>query len=125
MSFLLGIGSWFMKNPMFLIIAAVASLIAFQNFQISSLKSENSKAKNEIAQIKVDQKATALNLDRIDLIQQQQSQTRNTQTIIRERIVNVPVKGIDRPFVDDPGLLDRADVMREHQRSYKETTTND
>jgi len=39
------------------------------------------------------------------------------QTKIRGEIGNVQVKGSDRPFVDDPGLRERVDRMRNYQES--------
>lgn len=54
----------------------------------------------------------------VDSIRDLQIETTNTQVIVRDRIRDVPVKAEDRPFVDDPGLLDRASIMRDHQAGY-------
>ncbi len=54
----------------------------------------------------------------VDSIRDLQIKTTNTQVIVRDRIRDVPVKAEDRPFVDDPGLLDRASIMRDHQAQY-------
>lgn len=54
----------------------------------------------------------------VDSIRDLQLETTNTQVIVRDRIRDVPVKAEDRPFVDDPGLLDRASIMRNHQAEY-------
>lgn len=54
----------------------------------------------------------------VDSIRDLQLKTTNTQVIVRDRIRDVPVKAEDRPFVDDPGLLDRASIMRNYQAEY-------
>lgn len=116
MILLSNIVGFFTKNPMLLIIMAVAGWITFQNFQVDRLKGENADLKEEVAQLAIDSEAVKKNLEAISIIQEEMAKTRSTQTVIRERIINVPVKAEDRPFVDDPGLLDRAGVMRDHQR---------
>lgn len=111
--------AWILKNPVPVLGALLLALFLYQNHQVKSLKAENLNLKTEISQVKVDQKTTLDNVRRLDNLETAIANTRSTQTIIRERIQDVPVLGEDRPFVSDPALLDRADIMRDTQERYK------
>jgi len=83
------------------------------------------KNANQIESLQVDLTQLNTNFDAyksnvvtVDDIQSLQSTTVRTQYEVRERIRNVPVIAEDRPFIVDPGLLDRVDIMRTHQESY-------
>ncbi len=109
---------WLMAKPMLIAGALFLAFVTYQFLENRHLKEANADFKAEISVVRQEVKDTQENLTRVDTIQSANAGTRNTQTIIRERIQNVPVASTDRPFVDDPGLLDRVDVMRDHQRSY-------
>lgn len=106
-------------NPLLVIVPMIIGAFAFLYFQNQSLSASNKKMKDEIAVIKEDAKNTEENINRVDAIQQSSANIRNTHTIIRERMNNVEVLGEDRPFVSDPGLLDRARILRDYQRSVQ------
>ncbi len=109
---------WLMSKPMLIAGIVFLSFVTYQFFENRHLKEANADFKVEIAAVQKEVADTQQNLTRVDTIQSANAGVRNTQTIIRERIQNVPVASTDRPFVDDPGLLDRIDVMRDHQRAY-------
>ena len=88
-------------------------------YENGRIKAENAQLEAQVETIQQENKDTKENLEKIDILQQQSSQIRNTQTIIRERIRDVPVNEEDRPFANNPGLLDRIDVMRDYQQSYR------
>ena len=116
--------TWILGNPIKVLSIAVAAFVVFQFFEVRRLRDANADMKTEITQLQTDQKELLKNVGRIDALELSIANTRSTQTIIRERVNNVPVLAEDRPFVNDPGMLDRADIMRDAQERYKSTLPN-
>jgi hypothetical protein len=132
MNFILDLTSkvfkWAFKNPTYILMIIIISYFGFQYMENQSLKAQNKALETQIEEVQTTLTQTTENLDRLDNIEQIVQGTTNTQTIIRERIRNVPVNEEDRPFVTDPGLLARVDIMRDYQESYKSeryTTSDD
>jgi hypothetical protein len=117
--FLGNIFGWIIKNPLPILVLVIACFIYFQMIETNRLKIENQSLETRIESVQKENKDIRTNLDIVNTIQQQNSQVRDTQTIIRERIRDVPVYEEDRPFANNPGLLDRIDVMRDYQQSYR------
>jgi hypothetical protein len=105
------------------IIAIVIAFVGYLAWDYKNAKVQLAVAKRDVAEAKAQ-----YNQLRTDFNTYKESQvTLNTmfaaqrglviqQEKTKESIRNVPVKGTDRPFVDDPGLLERARRLREYQQ---------
>lgn len=106
-----------------LVVAIIAVIVLGFSIYQSGVNAEKSAnqiedLKEEVAQSNANIENLKKNVVTVDDIQNLQQTTVRTQYEIRERVRNVPVLAEDRPFVADPGMLDRADIMRSHQESY-------
>jgi len=117
MGFLLGIGGWILKNPVPVMIALAVALFAYTWNENKNLKAENKEMAAAVQTLEDEAILTQENLGRIDDLQNEIARVRNNQGRIRNTINEIPANEDDRPFVDNPGLLDRIDVMRDHQQS--------
>lgn len=126
MSFLLGIGGWILKNPVPVMVALVVALFAYTWNENKSLKAENKEMADAVQILEDEAETTKENLGRIDDLQNEIARVRNNQGRVRNTINEIPANEDDRPFVDNPGLLDRIDVMRDHQQSVpRQDSTGD
>lgn len=119
MSFIIKILKWNLLNPGYMIILILAAYFTFQFIENKNLKAQNQALETRIEEVQTTLNQTQVNIQRLENIEQIVQGTTNTQTIIRERIRDVPVNEEDRPFVNDPGLLARASIMRDYQQSYQ------
>ncbi len=117
MGFLLGIGGWVLKNPVPVMVALAVALFAYTWNENKSLKAENKEMAAAVKILEDEAIITQENLGRIDDLQNEIARVRNNQGRVRNTINEIPANEDDRPFVDNPGLLDRIDVMRDHQQS--------
>lgn len=117
MGFLLGIGGWILKNPIPVMVALAVALFAYTWNENKNLKDENKEMAAAVQTLEEEAETTKENLGRIDDLQNEIARVRNNQGRIRNTINEIPANEDDRPFVDNPGLLDRIDVMRDHQQS--------
>ena len=117
MGFLLGIGGWILKNPVPVMVALAVALFAYTWNENKSLKAENKEMADAVKILEDEAIITQENLGRIDDLQNEIARVRNNQGRVRNTINEIPANEDDRPFVDNPGLLDRIDVMRDHQQS--------
>ena len=117
MGFLLGIGGWVLKNPIPIMVALAVALFAYTWNENKSLKDKNEDLAASVQTLQDEAETTKLNLGRIDDLQNEIARVRNNQGRVRNTINEIPANEDDRPFVDNPGLLDRIDVMRDHQRT--------
>lgn len=117
MGFLLGIGGWILKNPVPVMVALAVALFAYTWNENKSLKAENKEMADAVQILEDEAETTKENLGRIDDLQNEIARVRNNQGRVRNTINEIPANEDDRPFVDNPGLLDRIDVMRDHQQS--------
>lgn len=119
MGFLIGFWGWVLKNPVPVLGTIFVAFFLWTMAENKSLKAKNEDIKGQLEHVQEEQQKTQENISRVDGIQSEMQRTRSSQSTVRERIREVPVKGEDRPFINDPGLLDRIDVMRNHQQSYR------
>lgn len=117
MGFLLGLGGWVLKNPVPIMIALAVGLFAWTWNENKSLKAKNEDLATAVSTLERDAADTKLNLDRIGDLESEIARVRRNQGSVRTIINEIPANEDDRPFVDNPGLLDRVDVMRDHQRT--------
>jgi cell division protein FtsB len=117
MGFLLGIGGWILKNPIPVMVALAVALFAYTWNENKNLKDENKEMAAAVKTLEDEAIITQENLGRIDDLQNEIARVRNNQGRVRNTINEIPANEDDRPFVDNPGLLDRIDVMRDHQQS--------
>lgn len=117
MGFLLGIGGWILKNPVPVMVALAVALFAYTWNENKNLKDENKEMAAAVKTLEDEAIITQENLGRIDDLQNEIARVRNNQGRVRNTINEIPANEDDRPFVDNPGLLDRIDVMRDHQQS--------
>lgn len=117
MGFLLGIGGWILKNPVPVMVALAVALFAYTWNENKNLKAENKEMADAVQILEDEAETTKENLGRIDDLQNEIARVRNNQGRVRNTINEIPANEDDRPFVDNPGLLDRIDVMRDHQQS--------
>jgi cell division protein FtsB len=117
MGFLLGIAGWILKNPIPVMVALAVALFAYTWNENKNLKDENKEMAAAVKTLEDEAIITQENLGRIDDLQNEIARVRNNQGRVRNTINEIPANEDDRPFVDNPGLLDRIDVMRDHQQS--------
>jgi hypothetical protein len=117
MGFLLGVGGWILKNPVPVMVALAVTLFAYTWNENKSLKEENKEMAAAVETLEAEAIITQENLGRIDDLQNEIARVRRDQGRVRNTINEIPANEDDRPFVGNPGLLDRIDVMRDHQRS--------
>jgi len=117
MGFLLGIGGWILKNPVPVMVALAVALFAYTWNENKNLKDENKEMAAAVQTLEEEAATTKENLGRIDDLQNEIARVRNNQGRVRNTINEIPANEDDRPFVNNPGLLDRIDVMRDHQQS--------
>lgn len=115
--FLKAIFGWIFKNPIPVLIVIALAVFGWTWFDNQRLKKENEAIKDEIALVVDKQEVTQDNIVRVDDIQNEIARIRQGQADIRNRIDEIQVTEEDRPFANNPGLLDRVDVMRDHQQS--------
>lgn len=125
MSFLLGLGGWALKNPIPIMVALALALFAYTWNENKKLKDENKEMAVAVQTLKDEALATQENLGRIDGLQNEIARVRRNQGTVRETINEIPANEDDRPFVSNPGLLDRIDVMRDHQRTIPRQDTTE
>lgn len=117
MGFLLGMGGWIFKNPIPIMVALAVALFAYTWNENKSLKDKNEDLAASVQVLEDEAETTKLNLSRIDDLQNEIARVRRNQGRVRNTINEIPANEDDRPFVANPGLLDRIDVMRDHQRT--------
>lgn len=117
MGFLMGLGGWILKNPIPVMVALAVALFAYTWNENKSLKQKNADMAVAVKALEDEAITTQENLGRIDGLQNEIARVRRNQGTVRETINEIPANEDDRPFVNNPGLLDRIDVMRDHQRT--------
>lgn len=105
-------------------VVGVVAFIYWAGGQVASNKAEIRELKANLEAAQKEYETFKGNVITVDNIAEYAKNTVHTQQIIRERIQNVEVKGEDRPYVDDPGLLERARIMREYQQAYRSDEVN-
>ncbi len=123
--FFTGIFGHIVKNIQVYLMVAIVAAVMGAGYFIYSTGAKVEAQRNEIENLSTqlttlsttfnEYKKNAVTVENINELKRQ---TTNTQYLVRDRIRDVPVKAEDRPFVADPGLLDRVDIMREHQTQY-------
>lgn len=117
-------GHIFKNIQLYLMLAVVAAVIGAGFFiyntgaKVEAQRGEIKELTTQLDKLNTtfeDYKKNAVTVENINELKRQ---TTNTQYVVKDRIRDVPVKAEDRPFVADPGLLDRVDIMREHQAQY-------
>lgn len=117
MGFVLGIGGWILKNPISVMVALAVALFVYTWNENKSLKQDNADLSVAVQTLEDEVELTKENLGRVDTLQNEIARIRRNQGTIRENIDDIPANEDDRPFVNNPGLLDRVDIMRDYQRS--------
>lgn len=117
MGFLLGLGGWILKNPVPVMVALAIALFAYTWNENKNLRDENKEMADAVQTLEQDAAITKENLGRIDDLQNEIAKVRRNQGRVRSNINEIPANENDRPFVDNPGLLDRIDVMRDYQQT--------
>ncbi len=117
----LGLILTFLKN--YWIYIAVAGVIFFLVEKWNIMESTITKDKTEISQLHTQNDALTkqaaeiqVNVANQDVGSQQKIVVTTRQTQTKEKMNNVQVKLIDKPFTD-PGLSSRASILRQHQDS--------
>lgn len=125
LGFFTGLFGHIVKNIQVYLMVAIVAAVMGAGYFIYNTGAKVEAQRNEIENLSTqlttlsatfdDYKKNAVTVENINELKRQ---TTNTQYLVRDRIRDVPVKAEDRPFVTDPGLLDRVDIMREHQAQY-------
>lgn len=102
-----------------LAVLTILGFIYWAGGQVESNKAKIAQLENDLAASKQAFESFKDNVITVDNISEYANKHTHTQQIIRERIQNVEVKGDDRPYRDDPGMLERARIMRDYQHTYK------
>lgn len=113
--------SFFGGKIQLILIVGVISILTIGTFsliRLGAIQSENKQLQKDIIAVTEsfnEYKKNALTVEKIEEIKMNTIHTQNT---IRETIRDVPVNAEDRPFITDPGLNDRVDIMRQYQEKY-------